>query len=170
MVRVKEDVDAKRGTGDGPARIVAKAREMTGVDLQPQIDRHLVRGEPAVLPAAAFGECLTVATLDVAKYDRGFDVEGFGKPVTAVDPAGNAFAAGIRTGMIIVAREGGKVGDSTIENAYRIKDAAGERVIRYLPAGRERLAIQEVRVKPGSEKMDSSRCGAMLSGLRPGQR
>ena len=166
MLAVKKDWDAKRGKGDGPTRILAKAREMAGIDFQPLIDRHITRGEAVALPSAVFGKCMTVTTLNVPAYERGFEVEGIGKPVTKVDPASRAYAAGIREGMIIVGRESGKSGDSGIENAYRVKDAAGERVIRYLPAGKEAIAIQQVQVKPGIKAAAATRCSREISGLR----
>jgi len=166
MVQVKKDWDTKRGSGDGPFRIVAKARQMTGVDLQPIIEKHLVRGEALTLPSDVFGKCLTVARLSVPAYDRGFQVEGLGKPVTSVDPNSRAFAAGIREGMIVVARQGGKTGDSSIDNVYRVKDGAGERIIRYLPAGREMIEIHQVQVKPGLKAAAADRCARELGGLR----
>ena len=166
MVAVKKDRDARRGEGDGPTRIVAKARQMAGADLQPLIDKHLTRGEAVVLPAQLFGTCVTVTTLRVPAYDRGFEVEGFGKPVTAVDPASRAYAAGIRTGMIVVGRESGKSGDSSIANAYRIKDATGERVIRYMPVGRGTVELQQLQVRPGLDPAAAARCARELSGLK----
>lgn len=166
MVEVKKDWDSKRGSGDGPTRIVAKARQMAKVDLQPMIDRHLVRGEGLMLPNDVFGKCLTLVTVSDPKYERGFQVEGLGKPVTKVDPNSRAYAAGIREGMIVVAREGGKAGDSSVENAYRVKDGAGERVIRYLPTGRGTIQIQQVQVKQGLKEKAAERCARTLSGLR----
>ncbi|QIL01828.1 hypothetical protein G7078_02850 [Sphingomonas sinipercae] len=165
MLQVKKDWDAKRGKGDGPTRLVAKARAMTGVDLQPTIDRYLVRGEEVTLPADVFGKCLAVRTASIPKYDRGFTVKGIGDPVTDVDPAGRAYAAGIRKGMIIVAREAGKPGDSSVENVFRVKDDAGERVIRYLPAGQEMMSIQQVQVT-GLGAKAATRCAREISGLR----
>jgi predicted metalloprotease with PDZ domain len=166
MVQVKKDVDAKRGKGNGPQRIVEKAREIAGLDLQPLIETHLVRGEPLALPAAVFGKCLTVTTNSVPQYDRGFQIEGIGKPVTNVDPNSRAYAAGMRDGMIVVGREGGKSGDSSVENVYRVKDASGEKVIRYLPAGRDLMSVQQVQVKPGIKGKAADRCARELGGLR----
>jgi predicted metalloprotease with PDZ domain len=166
MVEVKKDWDAKRGKGNGPERIVERVRAMARLDVQPIIDKHLVRGEALVLPTDAFGNCLTLATLTVPGYDRGFDVEGLGKPVTKVDPSSRAYAAGIREGMTIVAREGGKAGDSSVENAYRVKDGSGERVIRYLPVGKEMMQVQQVQVRPGLKGKAAARCARAVSGLR----
>ena len=166
MVAVKQDRDAKRGSGDGPTRLLSKAREMAGVDLQPLVDKHLTRGEAVVLPTDAFGSCVTVTTITAPAYDRGFKVEGFGKPVTEVDPTGRAYAAGFRTGMIVLGREAGKAGDSSVENAYRIKDGKGERVIRYLPVGRGLIDLQQLQVKPGLDHAAADLCARELGGLK----
>ena len=49
-----------------------------------------------------------------------------------------------------VARVGGQEGDSRIPLTYRIRDAAGEREIGWLPAGKKRLTLQEVRLAAGA--------------------
>ena len=164
MLEVKKDWDADRGTGDGPTRLVAKARTMAGADLQPLIDKHLIRGEAVTLPADVFGKCLTVTTSSIPKYDRGFTVKGIGDPVTDVDPNSRAYAAGIRKGMTIVAREGGKTGDSNVENVFRVRDSAGERVIRYLPAGREMVKVQQVQAKVRPDSKAAAQCVGDISG------
>jgi hypothetical protein len=50
----------------------------------------------------------------------------------------------MRDGMKLVLRESGRIGDSSVEIAYRVSDANGERVLRYLPQGKESEEVQQI--------------------------
>jgi predicted metalloprotease with PDZ domain len=164
LVRVKQEFDAGRGEGDGPARLVKTARDLSGIDLQRDIDRHLVRGEELLLPADLFADCATVATIDLPKYDRGFAKGSFGKAVEGVDPESRAYAAGLRDGMVLVKREEGAVGDSRVELVYRVKDGSTERLIRYRPAGKGIVRLQEIRLQRGLAAAAAAECATSMSG------
>jgi len=161
MRAVKRDVDAGAKKGDAAGRLVAKARTLAGVDLQPDIDRYLTAGEALILPADLLGGCGGVETVAVARFDRGFEPVPPGKAIERVDPASRAFKAGLRAGMVFVVRTAGKPGDSRVEMVLRVRDGDAERLIRYMPASDEILAVQQVRVV---EPLAGA-CTRILSGL-----
>jgi predicted metalloprotease with PDZ domain len=117
-----------------------------GLDAKPDIDSVIVGGAPALLPANAFGPCLPVKTLSIAAFDYGFDFDATRKTntITGLRPDSPAYAAGLREGMAYVKRENGAPGDSRQPVSLRVKDAAAERVITYLPAGAGRITLQEI--------------------------
>jgi predicted metalloprotease with PDZ domain len=81
--------------------------------------------------------------------------------ITGVDAEGPAYRAGIRNGMRLLRRESGKIGDSTVEIAYRIADQSGERVVRYMPAGAREFDVQKI-VLTVSGGAQEARCRALL--------
>lgn len=141
-------------------------RRLTGRDVSAVIERHVMRAESIVLPDDAYGSCVQVRTLEVPTFDRGFDGEKSAETgiITGVDPAGPAYAAGMRDGMKRLGREGGREGDSRVEIGYRVSDAAGERVIRYRPEGKGRLRLQELALKPGITPADEAKCVRAILG------
>lgn len=124
------------------------ARSVTGVDLTPEIDRFVSRGERILLPSDAFGGCLTVETLTRPAYWLGLDLAETGKARTlvGVDPSGPAYAAGLREGMKYLGRHGGKPGDSTVEVGLAIEENGKPRVVRFLPKGPGEVTVQRIKV------------------------
>ncbi|AZS23536.1 M61 family peptidase [Caulobacter sp. FWC26] len=124
------------------------ARSVTGVDLAPEIDRYVSRGERILLPADAFGGCLTVETLTRPAYWLGLDLAETDKARTlvGVDPSGPAYAAGLREGMKYLGRHGGKPGDSTVEVGLAIEENGKPRVVRFLPKGPGEVTVQRIKV------------------------
>jgi predicted metalloprotease with PDZ domain len=136
-----------------------------GVDPSKRIARNVEKGEVITLPADVFGPCGTVATLDLPEFTRGFDPErtaAAGNVVTGLDPDGPAYAAGMREGMKIIKRESGKPGDSRVELVYRVDDHGTERIIRYMPEGKNRVTLQEIQLKPN---LNRDACTRRLGGL-----
>lgn len=126
-------------------------REEIGLDVGADLARYVERGGVVLLPAELLGGCATVVTATQPGFSRGFDLEATrraGGVLTGVDPAGPAYAAGMRDGMRVVRREAGTTGDSSVETAYRVRDGEEERVIRYMPAGAGRVTLQRVRPAP----------------------
>ena len=121
----------------------------TGFDVAPLVERHARRGEPIALPDRLFGSCARLVTETVKAFDRGYDADATreaGGVIHGVAAGGPAFAAGLRDGMRLINREGGKIGDSRVEIAYRIADETGERVLRYLPQGEKEYRVQRLEL------------------------
>jgi predicted metalloprotease with PDZ domain len=141
-------------------------RKVSGRDAAALIDRHVMKGEPIVLPPDVYGPCVEVRNLTIAAYDRGFDGTKSAQTgiISGVDPAGPAYAAGLRDGQKRLGRDGGKEGDSRVEIGYRVSDASGERWIRYRPEGRTRIALQELALKPGLASAAQAACARDILG------
>lgn len=149
----------------GAALFPAILREVTGLDIAPDLARHVEAGQQILLPADLFGDCFTVTTVTQPEFHRGFDVEATEKAgwiFTGVNPESPAYAAGLRNGMRLIRREAGTAGDSSVEIAYRVQDGDVERVIRYLPQGTAQVTFQ--RVLPAPE-MATQACTQRVSAV-----
>ncbi len=147
-----------------PELFLTAARAATGADLSSAVARYIDRGEPVVLPASLASGCLVAETVDRPPFDRGFDADATaaaGMTIKGVDPAGRAYAAGMRDGMKLVRREAGEIGNPAVEIAYRVADTGGERVLRYLPAGRTLVRLQQLKV-PALTPARRTACAARL--------
>jgi predicted metalloprotease with PDZ domain len=118
-----------------------------GLDVKPDIERYVVRGEPITLDANSFGPCFHVETVTTPVFDRGFDSAATTRAdnvVTGLRPDSPAYAAGLREGMKITARVAGEPGNPALEYGLSVKDGAGERVIRFMPVGKGTLTSQKL--------------------------
>jgi predicted metalloprotease with PDZ domain len=125
-------------------------------------------GAPVRLPADLFGDCAKVVTSEVPAFDRGFDsasTNANGGVVNGVDPAGPAYAAGLRNGMRIVGRLSPPVdNDPHVELMYQVVDKGAGRLIRYRPQGSRRITLQEVVLTPGMDEAQRAACARTMSG------
>ena len=140
--------------------------DTAGVDARTEVERFARKGEPIALPVDLFGECARLVTEPRFEFHRGFDAEATrkaGGEIAGVDPAGPAYAAGMRDGMVLIERESGVVGDSSVEMAYRVMDADGERIIRYLPVGKREHEVQRMVLTVADPEREA-RCKARLAG------
>lgn len=143
------------------------ARDVTGVDVAPEIDRLATRGERILLPADAFGGCLTVETLTRPTYQLGFDLAATGKArmIAGVDPTGPAYAAGLRDGMKYLGRQGGKPGDGSVEIGFAVEESGKPRVIRFLPKGTGEVTVQKVVVPASLTPEARAACVKVVAGV-----
>lgn len=142
-------------------------REVAGIDIEGLIARRIVDGEPFDLPEDLYGDCARVETAVRPDFHRGFDIEATQKAdgvITGVRADGPAYAAGLRDGMKLVKRELSTVNDPAVEIGYRVTDGGAERLIRYLPAGRERIRVQRVVLAPGMDAARRAACARSMSG------
>ncbi|MBC6981590.1 hypothetical protein [Caulobacter sp. 17J80-11] len=161
-------VRAMRGREGGAiARLEAAYPALGGGSLMKDVANYVDAGGRVLLPADLFGDCAEVRTIQSPVFDRGFDTAKtsarFGV-VDGVDPAGPAYAAGLRNGMRILKREGGQNGDSRVDLIYRVSDAQGERVIRYKPEGRQTMTLQEIVLAPNMTPEKRAACAASMAG------
>ncbi len=143
---------------------VAKSR---GLDVGPDVARYVDRGEAILLPDDAFGPCAHVVTADRPVFERGYDPDATsnaGNIVTGLDPASPAYAAGLRNGMKLLQRIGGKVGDSRAPYSLRVSDQGTERTITFLPAGKARLTTQELVLDAAKFAATPEQCRVSLAG------
>jgi predicted metalloprotease with PDZ domain len=136
-------------------------RDVTGLDIADRIERFITRGEDIPLPGDAIGACAEVRTLRMARFDRGFDVAATlanNRTFTGVNRAHPAYAAGLRDGMRLVRRDGGRTGDSRVPISYVVKDGEVEKSIRYLPAGKEQIEVLEAVLKPHRDGTSALSC------------
>ncbi len=158
----------RRAAEGSPELAVALFRKTlsdeTGIDVDPDLERYARRGESLLLPADLIGDCGRVVTERRKAFTRGYDSEAtrLGKGViVGVDRDGPAYSAGLRDGMRLVRREAGKIGDASVQLAYRVADGGVERVIGYMPEGRNELQVQRVELttRPDAEVACRTRLG-----------
>jgi len=120
---------------------------VTGLDPQPLIERHVIRGEPQSLAPGVFGPCFKVKTLEAPVFERGWDSEATraaGMLVTGLRDDTAAYAAGLRNGMKILEFKG-LPGDPTVPYLLKVKPADGpDQLITFMPAGKGRISMQKV--------------------------
>lgn len=141
-------------------------REETGIDIDGDLERYARQGEPLLLPAGLFGDCARLVAERRREFDRGYDAAATRRAdgiIAGVAPDGPAYAAGMRDGMRLVRREAGKVGDSTVEMAYRVTDGADEKVIRFLPEGKAEFEVQRLEIAASGPEREAL-CRARLGG------
>ncbi|HEX8622051.1 MAG TPA: hypothetical protein VF718_08770 [Allosphingosinicella sp.] len=141
-------------------------RDETGIDIEADLERYARRGEPLLLPAGLFGDCARLVAERRRAFDRGYDAAATRNAdgiIAGVAPDGPAYAAGMRDGMRLVRREAGKVGDSTVEMAYRVADGGVERVIRFLPQGKAEFDVQRLEITAAGPEAEAL-CRARLGG------
>ena len=135
-----------------------------GLNIADDMARYLVNGEPVLLPAGTFGPCAMIVTEQRPSFSRGFDADltdNAGNVATAVDRLSPAYAAGLRDGMKILARTEGEPDNALVPYALLVEDKGKQHTIRYLPQGRERVAVQQIRIT----NAQSPECPRTLGGL-----
>ncbi|MBR7620223.1 hypothetical protein JKL49_12570 [Phenylobacterium sp. 20VBR1] len=168
VMRRQRDAVRAGAKGYGAALFPGTLRALApGIDVEADLARHVTGGETVWLESGVFGPCLALARKSVPVFDRGFDGAKSGQTgiISGVDPAGPAYAAGLRDGMKRLSREGGKEGDSRVEIGYRVAGPDGvPSLIKYLPAGKTTFDLQAVSVVPGLSGEQRAACVADLAG------
>lgn len=160
---------ASAGNAKPPLASTLFREEMkrAGVDPTDGLARFVEKGEAIDLPGDVFAPCGSVAMVEMAEFDRGFDPEktaANGNKITGLRIDSPAYRAGLRDGMQIVKREAGKPGDSRVDLIYRVLDNGVERVITYKPEGTKRITLQEFALKAGLGESERTACVARLGG------
>jgi predicted metalloprotease with PDZ domain len=140
---------AKAHPRRNPTANLAAAMRAHGIDITNDLARFVRRGEAIWLPADVFAPCGTLRTIDIPDFAYGFDAAKTASAhglVSGVDPVGNAYAAGLRDGMQIMARLSTPSTDSRVRRIYRVRDRGRDRVISYLPAGSGHVRVQSLEL------------------------
>ncbi|MBN8807097.1 MAG: hypothetical protein J0I47_02500 [Sphingomonas sp.] len=152
-----------------PEIVAAFVAEMAraGLVVGPDVERYVTEGVPVLLPADAFGRCARVTTADVPKFERGWDSDATAKAgnvLTGIDPASNAYAAGLRDGMKIVKRIAGEPDNSAVDYVLEVEDGATVRRFTFRPAGRTMLRTQQIELDAARFAAEPAACARALSG------
>lgn len=139
-----------------------------GLNVAADIAKHVDAGAALLLPADAFGPCAKVDTSTRRAFERGWDPDATAAAdsvVTGLDPASPAYAAGLRNGMKIIARDAGTPGDSRVAYVLRVDDKGTKRTLTFKPEGKTMSTVQEVVLNAGLIKARPDYCARTLSGL-----
>ncbi|HEX8641748.1 MAG TPA: hypothetical protein VF704_11425 [Allosphingosinicella sp.] len=128
-------------------------------------EQGIVRGEPIVLPANLFARCGTIGWTEQAVYAPGYTAEDRpdGRYFATVEEGSPAWAAGLRPGMRYVQRVSFRPGDSSVPIVMRVADERGERVLTWLPRGRETVRYQRLELRRFAGEADRAQCRAQVS-------
>lgn len=149
VIRAQRHAAAHPGARTFAPELFVRTARRFGLDISQDVQRHIAKGELITLPPDVFGRCATVVDEDRPVFARGFDSEATGRNggmLHGVEPTSNAYAAGLREGMKLLARLQGEPGDSVNPYALRVDDGGTIRVIRYLPQGAGKIRVQQVRL------------------------
>lgn len=144
-------------------RISGVMRRYGVVDPEGDIGRYIDAGATVDLPADALTPCTVLEPAAEVRFAPGFDVDTAMKTkrVAGVDPAGAAYAAGLRDGQVM--RTMDMFRDPARLATVGVQDSDDDRVVAmaFFPAGE---AVQRQRAKLRDDLAPDSlkRCGAML--------
>lgn len=148
------------------ANLERAALDVGDLDVGPDLDRIVTKGEPFDLPPDLFEGCATIATVTRPVYDLGFDLAASRERgvFVGVDPQGPAYRAGVREGMKRLGVNGGVPADASVKIHVFVLDRDGtEREIRYKPEGRTSVSFQQVELTSRAAT-DVAACAAEMSG------
>jgi predicted metalloprotease with PDZ domain len=155
--------------GKSPELTAAFTAEMNraGLDIRPDIDRYLNKGEALLLPEDAFGTCARVTTQDLPVFERGWNSDATAKAgnvLVGVDPTSNAYAAGLRDGMKYLRRLGGEPGNSAVDYVLELQDGTTKRKFTFRPAGKKVFRTQQIVLDQSRFAAEPDKCKASLAG------
>jgi predicted metalloprotease with PDZ domain len=141
--------------------------ERFGLDVHADVENVIEQGKQALLPDNAFGQCITIATKRVPKFDSGFDLTATsrnGGTVVGLEPGGPADRAGMKEGMRI-GIYGAPGNDSQKPLAYTYLKADGsEGRIVFKPEGREMTTLQQLVLAPNLSAEQQAQCKKSVAG------
>lgn len=149
------------------AELFAAVMQSFGADISADLDTYVEQGARVLLPEHTFAPCGHIETRDVAVFERGFDaaaMQANNGVISGVDPTSQAYAAGMRDGMVFVRREAGVIGDSETPITYVVRDGEAERAITYYPRGAATYLRQRLVLEPNLEGELLQQCRAVLGG------
>ena len=105
---------------------------------------------PAPGTRLVFGPCARVVRREQPAYDRGWDQQATsaaGGVVTGLREDTAAWRAGVRNGMLVLARSFEHPNDATANFTIRARLTDGsERDFHFKPEGKDRLTVQRVEI------------------------
>ena len=146
-----------------PALFAEVARDL-GLDVAPDIEHFVERGEAIQLPKDAFGACLAVVEGTIPDFDTGYDLEAtpHGKIITGLKPDSPAFAAGLRDGMHLKFWQGER-GNSQTALIATVDDNGTDRQIKFMPEGKGTISLQRISLPADMSAEETARCADQVA-------
>jgi predicted metalloprotease with PDZ domain len=172
LVRMRDHYRQFR-PGEGPdlvTSLISAAWVTAKLDLRPDLDRYVTRGEPIELPAEMFGGCVQARVTTQPAFDLGFDVEASmaAHTVKGVRRRGPAWNSGLRDGMRLESWRY-QSGDTSRQVEFTVRTGRGRharaRTIAYWPYGDEDTVTRKLQLTPGLSEAEVAACGRRLAGL-----
>lgn len=143
-------------------------REVTGLDIAPDIARYVDAGAPIELRADLLGECGSFQTVTQPVFDRGFDIlatfRNHGQ-LNGLEAGGPAERAGLRDGDQIAIDELPSH-DSQRPLTYRVlAPDNSRRAVTYKPEGQGTVSFQRFTLNPTLGEAGRERCRRVMSGV-----
>ncbi len=143
------------------------ATDAVGFDIRSMLAKHIDAGDTIVLPEDLFPGCAKIVRARLPVFDLGYDRVATGKSggvFAGVQPDSPAYTAGLRDGMVRLAKLSGTMGVSRTAWSVRVHDGAVERVITYYPAGKKLIDGQEARLAKTLSPVERKRCALSMGG------
>lgn len=165
VLRMRERVNA--GDERHAVEIFPEVIREFGIDPTAEIERYIANGEAILLPEDAFAPCGVIETRQVPAFHRGFNIEATqanNNIITGVDPTHPAYAAGMRDGMTLIRRDGGEIGNASLEIGYVVRDGDVERTLRYMPQSARMFTEQRLVLSENLIDNALGQCLAVIGG------
>lgn len=166
MLALRDHVAADPAFGKLSVRTRFEAQSQAlGVPAAGDLVRWLDQAEVITLPEDAFGGCLKVVSEEAYDFAAGYDIDRSvaSGVFTGVDPASNAYKAGLRDGMKRLERLSGDRSDTSLPFSFRVMDADGrEVVLSWLPQGEGHHTRQRL-VMPELDDAQAAACAAAVA-------
>ncbi len=169
VMRAMRDRAAKPGSKTTKApQLFEETIRGFGLEVRPDIERVPLGGAAVLLPEDAFGGCIKVTTREAPRFETGYSLEtrDGARVLAKVDPAGPAYAAGLREGMIIIRRLSGMPGNSTQAWTVQVGDGGREHQVTYLPAGGGTQTLQQLEIPKDLSPEARDACVAIVAKAR----
>lgn len=131
----------------------AKAR---GLDVTPDIEAYIDKGQPIRMSPDAFAPCARVVDVTAPVFDLGFEplvADDGTRTATRLRQDSPAWRAGLREGSVIISKLKGDNGDATQPYELVVRDAGGpERTVSFLPQGVGRQTFQRLVLAPEADR------------------
>lgn len=145
----------------------ARAARAAEIGFDADYATYVEGGAMVLLAENALAPCGRIVTLQQAPFHRGFDISATSANndiIAGVDPSMNAYAAGMRDGMELLARDGGEIGNPDLEIVYRVRDGESERTLRYMPRAPGQVTVQRLELTAPLEGETLAQCLRVLGG------
>ncbi|HEX4950402.1 MAG TPA: hypothetical protein VFZ34_27300, partial [Blastocatellia bacterium] len=142
------------------ATISAAVQRYAQTDVLPDIKRIIDGGELPAPHSQLFGTCATLATVEVADYELGFDLDALQAKMQmqGVVPQSAAYRAGLRDGQRVTKRMPIAVGKAEHEIELTVKDGNKEKTIRFFPAGNNRTKVPQFKLASTRNAEQKAQC------------